>query len=183
MPRRLVISHLDGFFTEFSRHDQAFLTRFRIRHDPKCLGQLPVELTVQVTEKFSTGHVDFRLFPQFPLHILLDGDMGNAFHLKIALGRFGIVLFLHGADDVVRVGVMTLDQIGIVAVDDPEQFPKRVERNGMLSVAERGRFLEHLQGKVLKLVRLFGQEWRHLVDLRAHILASVCRYFCRFKIR
>jgi hypothetical protein len=72
---------------------------------------------------------------------------------------------------------MTLDEIGIVAVDDSEQLPKRVERHGMLSVAERGGFLKHLQGKVLKIVRLFGQERGHLVDLRAHVLPPIADIF------
>ena len=81
-----------------------------------------------------------------------------------------------------RVGVMTFDQIGIVAVDDPEQLPKCVECHGMLSGAERSRFLEHLQAKVLKIVRLFGHERGHSVDLRAHVVASNCRYIFRYVI-
>ncbi len=181
MLRRLVIAYPDGLFTELSRHDLSFLSRFRILHNPKLLRQLSVKLTVEVTEKFPPGHIDFWFFPQLLLHIPLDGDMGNTFHLKIAFGRFGIIFFLHGANDVVRVGVMTLDQIGIVAVDDPEQLPKRVERHGMLPGAELSGFLDHLQGEVLKFVRLFGQEWRHAMNLRTHILASNCRYICRFR--
>jgi hypothetical protein len=72
---------------------------------------------------------------------------------------------------------MTLDQIGIIAIDDPEQLPKCVECHGMLSVAERGGFLEHLQGKILKLIRLFGQERGHLMDLRSHILPLIADIF------
>ncbi|MDA8126749.1 MAG: hypothetical protein M0009_16375 [Deltaproteobacteria bacterium] len=152
----------------------------RILHNPKGLRQLPGKLTVEVTEKFPAGHIDFWFFPQLLLHFPLDGDMGNTFHLKIAFGRFGIIFFLHGANDVVRVRVMTLAQIGIVAIYDSEQFPKRVERHRMLPGAELGGFLDHLQGVVLKFIRLFGQEWRHAMNLRVHVLAFNCRYICRF---
>jgi hypothetical protein len=53
-------------------------------HDPKFLRQLPVELMVKVTEKFSAGHLSV-FFPLLPLDIPLDGDMGDALHPKMRL--------------------------------------------------------------------------------------------------
>ena len=67
MPRRLVISDLDGLFTELSRPDQAFPARFRILHNPEFLRQLPVELTVEVTEKFPAGNFNTICFADVPL--------------------------------------------------------------------------------------------------------------------
>ncbi len=42
-------------------------------------------------------------------YIPLNSDMGNALQLKIALGRFRIVIFLHGTNNVVGMGVMPLN--------------------------------------------------------------------------
>jgi hypothetical protein len=68
--------------------------------------QLPVKLTVKVTEECSARRADFRFFPQSTHYILLQGDTHNNFHLEIALGGFGIIFFLHAANDVAWVGVV-----------------------------------------------------------------------------
>jgi hypothetical protein len=67
---------------------------------------------MQRAEKFLTGDVlcGFFLQPQF--HLPLYRNMGNAFQLQAAPGRLGVVLLPHGPDDIVGVGVVSLDEIG-----------------------------------------------------------------------
>jgi hypothetical protein len=49
---------------------------------------------------------------QQDFHLPLYRDMGNTFQLQVPLGRFGVVLLLHGSEDVVGMGVVPLDEIG-----------------------------------------------------------------------
>lgn len=58
--------------------------------------------------------------------------MGYAFKLQVASGRFGVVLLLHGPDDIVGVSVVPFDEIGVVAVDDAQQFAQGLQGNRVL---------------------------------------------------
>jgi hypothetical protein len=58
---------------------------------------------------------------------------------------------------------MALDQIGIITVNDPEQFMQRIERNRMLPAAKGCLFLDYSQGNVMKLLSLFGIQGCHFV--------------------
>jgi hypothetical protein len=98
-----------GLFAKFSWCDHGFPARFRILHYPKILRQLPVEFAVDVTEEFPADNVNFRFFQQFLLHIPLNGDMGNAFQLQVALDRLRVILFLHCADNIIEMGVVPFD--------------------------------------------------------------------------
>ena len=40
--------------------------------------------------------------------------MDHAFQLQVALGRFSVVLLLNGPDDVMRMGVVPFDEVGVV---------------------------------------------------------------------
>ncbi len=68
MSGRVMISHLHGFLTKFSRYHQAFTTRFRILHDSEFLRQLLIQFTVYVTEESPTRNVYGRIYQKFFLY-------------------------------------------------------------------------------------------------------------------
>lgn len=70
------------------------------------------KLPMQRTEKLLPGDVGRRFPLQQDFHLPLYRDMGNTFQLQVPLGRFGVVLLLHGSEDVVGMGVVPLDEIG-----------------------------------------------------------------------
>ena len=116
MARRLMLSDPDWLRAQLSRHHPALPAGIRICHDLKLLRQQLEKLPMQRTEKRLPGDVGRRFSLKPTFHLPLYRDMGDAFHLQVALGRFGVVLLLHGSDDIVGVGVMPLDQVGIVAI-------------------------------------------------------------------
>jgi hypothetical protein len=132
-----MLSDLDRFRAQFTRYHPALPAGIRNCHDLKFFRQQFEELPVQRAEKVLSSDVEGRFLLQACLHGPLYHDMGNTFQLQVALGRFGIVLLLHGPDDIVGMGVVPLYQVGVVAVDDAQQFAQGLQRYRMLPGAER----------------------------------------------
>jgi len=169
MPRRLMLPHPDRFRPQPARHDPAFPAGFRIGHDLELIRQQPEKLPVQRAEEIRPGDVGRPCCGQPRFHLPLDGDVGQAFQLQAAPGRLGVVLLLHGPDDVVGVGVVPFDEVGVVAVDDPEQFAEGLQGDRVQPGAERRRALDYLQGQILKVIGPFREQ--RVIRLMASVMS------------
>jgi hypothetical protein len=93
--------------------------------------------------------------------------MRLGFELKIPLARIGAIFVLQRMLDVHRVSVMSLDEVGVIAVHRADERSERSKQAGGKAAAEPGGFLGEIECQV-------GQRfpWRgFLMELVAFILA------------
>ncbi len=64
-------------------------------------------------------------------------NMGQAFQLQLPPGRITGIILPHGALNVDGVGTVAFDEIGIIAVDDSQEFNDRIPGNRMELSAKR----------------------------------------------
>jgi hypothetical protein len=120
-----------------------------------------------------------------PLH----GDVGDGLLLEIALLRIAALLAEQGALDVDRVGVVALDEVGVVAVHLAHEAGERINEALRQAAAERGGALRELQDFVAQcgtVARGLGDGHRlHGRDAFAAVVG--CRAapvrFVRFSVR
>ena len=78
----------------------------------------------------------------------LDGDMGFRLELQIALVRFLAVVVFEGALDIDRVGVMSFDEIAVIAIHRANEIGQGIEQAGGQAAAKSGGLLHEIDREV-----------------------------------
>src|ERR1700694_5562471 len=99
---------------------------------------------------------------------LLDRDVRLGFKLQVAFVRILTVVIVECALDIHRMGVMSLNEIRVVAVHRPNEFSEGLEQAFRQASTKPGGLLGKVESNVRQLstmARAFpNEEWLHLCD-------------------
>ena len=118
----VVPADLDVALAERTGYDANALLRFRLFDPKEVFGKPFAKPPVHVHETLSRHCAAGQPAAVDPF---LDLDMGLCFELQVSLVRLGVVVLLEGSLDVDRVGVVSLDQVAVVAVHGTDERRKR----------------------------------------------------------
>ena len=118
-----------------------------------------------------------------PIDPRLDGDVRPRFKLQIAFAGVVAVVVVQRPFDIHRVGVVPLDEVGVVAVHGPHQIGQRRQQAGGQRAAQAGGFLGQFERQIGQGGAVAGVS---ADQQRLHLwgdFASVGRFYVRFHVR
>jgi hypothetical protein len=162
-------------------HAQPFLGE-RVLHPKEMVGQ---QLTEAAMDFADASECDGAPVGQrAAIDPLLNGDVGFGFQLQVALAGVLAVVVLERAFDVDGVGVVALNEVGVVAVHRPDRAGKRGEQTGGQASSEAGGFLREVEGEIQNratvAVAIPEEEGLHEGDVFAPVVRSQVRFHDRF---
>ena len=172
-----VAAHFDIARAQLSGNDPNSLLRLRVYDEKQVFRQQLAEPAMDLTEALrsecSTSHAAF-------INPLLNGDMRPGLELQVALAGILAVVLLKGALDVHRVGIVTLDEVGVVTVHRPHQVGEGREQAGRQAAPETSRLLGQFDGEIGQPAPVTGA---FADEQRLHQRDRFAPVFCHLNVR
>jgi len=130
------------------------------RHNAKLVGQSLVKLAVHPAQKFRRADIGLGRIFQPALHQHLHFDVRTAFELERAERRVRRVVVAQGLFDSERVGIVSLDQVRVIAVHRPQQLHHAAPGDGVERPAETGRFPQQIRSEFAQFAGFVRREKR-----------------------
>lgn len=89
-------------------------------------------------DKIAAGNIEVRVLPEAGLDCSLAVDMSEAFFLQVTPGRIAGIILTHGPFNIDKVGAVSFNEVGIVAVDELQEFDDCLLRDRVQLAAKGG---------------------------------------------
>jgi hypothetical protein len=176
-----VIANLNIPGSQPAGNDAFALLRVRILDPEKIVGEHFTEATVDFADAFDAGGTNRNQTSL--VDPLLHGDMCLGLELEVALASVAAIVILQGSFNIDRMGIVSLDEVGVIAVHRPHEGSQGTKKACRKTASESCRFLRQVQGQVQE----FGAVARPFADQHGFhecgIFVSVLQFYVRFCVR
>ncbi|MEW6519579.1 MAG: hypothetical protein AB1461_09215 [Thermodesulfobacteriota bacterium] len=88
--------------------------------------KLLVKDAMKPADEITIGYIEIRIISEVQFNRPLAGDMSEAFYLQVTLGGITGIVLVHSALNIDRVSAVPLNEVGIIAIDEAQQFNDRL---------------------------------------------------------